>query len=156
MYFREPKTNDEASTLKRVLNLLGLNPDEREFRIVHGYLSETDAEIAMVSRSMMQIMSDYASYIEVPVADFKEGRVYRTDPEGSETGIAFPPLIHVHCCAFKPDETFTAVSYRDHWFFIDDRDVWPKRTFYFLMLMFSFTERSDSAQAMPVLTVPTN
>jgi hypothetical protein len=39
---------------------------------------------------------------------------------------------------------------------IDDRDVWPKRTFYFLMLMFSFTERSDSAQAMPALTVPTN
>jgi hypothetical protein len=62
----------------------------------------------------------------------------------------------VHCSALKPDETFTAVSYRNHWFFIDDRDVWPKRTFYFLMLMFSFTERSDSAQAMPVLTVPTN
>jgi len=156
MYFREPKTNDEASTLKRVLNLLGLHPDEREFRIVHGYLAENDSEIAMVSRSMMQIMADYASYIEVPDADFKEGRVYRTDPEGSETGIAFPPLIHVHCSALKPDETFTAVSYRNHWFFIDDRDVCPKRTFYFLMLMFSFTERSDSAQAMPVLTVPTN
>jgi hypothetical protein len=56
----------------------------------------------------------------------------------------------------EPEDAFIAVPYRDHWFFIDDRDIWSKRTFYFLMLMFSFTERSDSAQAMPVLTVPTN
>jgi hypothetical protein len=51
---------------------------------------------------------------------------------------------------------FVDVSYRDHGFFIDDRDVLSKRTFYFLMLMFSFTERSDNVHAMPVLTVPTN
>jgi hypothetical protein len=114
MYFREPKTNDEASTLKRVLNLLGLNPDEREFRIVHGYLSETDAEIAMLSRSMMQIMSDYASYIEVPDADIKEGRVYGAEAEKGETGIGFQPLIRVHCRASKPDDAFVAVSYRNH------------------------------------------
>jgi hypothetical protein len=56
----------------------------------------------------------------------------------------------------EPEDAFIAVPYRDHWFFIDDRDIWSKRTFYFLMLMFSFTERSDNAQAMPVLTVPTN
>jgi len=37
-----------------------------------------------------------------------------------------------------------------------DRDVLSKRAFYFLMLMFSFTERSDNLQALPVLTVPTN
>jgi hypothetical protein len=30
---------------------------------------------------------------------------------------------------------FVDVSYRDHGFFIDDRDVLSKRTFYFLMLM---------------------
>ena len=29
-----------------------------------------------------------------------------------------------------------------------DRDVLSKRTFYFLMLMFSFTERSDKAHAL--------
>ena len=156
MYFREPQTGEAAENLKRALHLLGLNPDGREFRIVHGYLAETDTEIAMVSRSMMQIMSDYASYIEVPDADIKEGRVYQTDAEEGETGIAFPSLIRVHCGDSKPDDAFIAVSYRNHWFFIDDRDVWSKRTFYFLMLMFSFTERSDSAQAMPVLTVPTN
>jgi len=156
LHFREPDTGEEAGILTRVLDLLGVNPDKREFRIVHGYLAETDTEIAMVNRSMMQIMTDYASYITVPDADITEGRVYQAAPEQNETGGELPFLIRVRCSTSKPEDAFISVFYRNHWYFIDDRDIWSKRTFYFLMLMFSFTERSDNAQAMPVLTVPTN
>ena len=156
MYFTEPETRKQAEELNRVLTHLGLNPDGREFRIVHGYIAETDTEIAMVSRSMTQIMSDYGSYVEVPDSDIKEGRVHGADPEDSDAGIRFSPLIRVLSSVSEPEDAFIAVPYRDHWFFIDDRDIWSKRTFYFLMLMFSFTERSDNAQAMTVLTVPTN
>ena len=156
MNFREPETRNQAEELNRILTLLRLNPDDREFRIVHGYIAETDTEIAMVSRSMTQIMSDYGSYVEVPDSDIKEGRVHGADPEESDAENRFPPLIRVNSSVSEPEDAFIAVQYRDHWFFIDDRDIWSKRTFYFLMLMFSFTERSDSAQATPVLTVPTN
>lgn len=156
LHFRKPWSVESEGDLERVLNLLQLNPDEREFRIVYGYLSENDREIAMVSRSMMQIMSDYASYIDVPDSDIVEGRVFATALEDGQPGNVFQPIIRVSCSDSKPENAFIEVSYRDHWFFIDDRDVLSKRTFYFLMLMFSFTERSDSAQARPVLTVPTN
>jgi len=110
----------------------------------------------MVSRSIIQIMSDYASYIEVPDSDIAEGRVYAEAPEEGETGNISPQLIRIHCSDSTPDGAFINVSYRDHWFFIDDRDVFSKRSFYFLMLMFSFNERSNKVQALPVLTVPTN
>ena len=46
----------------------------------------------------------------------------------------------VKSSADKPDFVFTAVKYRDHWFWIDDRDMRSKRTFAFLMILFSLTE----------------
>jgi len=156
LFFREPKTEAEALPLKRALHLLGLDPDAREFRVVFGFLAENDREIAILSRSLIQIMSEYASYIEVPDSDIAEGRVNAPARESAETENDFPPLIRVHSGASKPDDAFVAVPYRKHWFWIDDRDLSSKRTFFFLMVMFSFTERGDAGQAAPVLTVPTN
>ncbi len=156
MYFEEPQTREAAKNLEKMIDLLGLEPNEREFRIVNGYLAESDREIAMMSRSMIQIMADYASYIDVPDSDIDEGRVYKADSVDGGTEIQFQPLIRVHCSDSMPDDAFIAVSYRNRWFFVDDRDIRSKRTFYFLMLMFSFTERSNNADARPVLTVPTN
>jgi len=156
IFFREPKTEADALKLKRALHLLGLNTDCREFRVVFGFLAENDREIAMLSRSLIQIMSDYASYIEVPDSDIAEGRVYSPSRERAETETSFPPLIRIHSGDSKPDDAFVAVPYRKHWFWIDDRDLHSKRTFYFLMVMFSFTERGETGQAAPVLTVPTN
>ena len=51
---------------------------------------------------------------------------------------------------------FVAVHYRDHWFWIDDRDIHSKTMFNFLMILFSFTERGKSEPDAPVITVPTN
>jgi len=142
--------------LNRVLHLLGLNPEGREFRVVYGFLPESDNEIAILSRALIQIMSEYASYIEVPDSDVAEGRVSAPARENAETESRFPPLIRVRSGASKPDDAFVAVPYRKHWFWIDDRDLHSKRTFYFLMIMFSFTERGETGQAVPILTVPTN
>ena len=156
LFFREPKTGADALRLKKVLHLLGLNPDAREFRVVFGHLAESDTEIAILGRSMIQVMTEYASYIEVPDSDVSEGRVYAAEPESAETEALFPPLIRVHNGATKPDDAFVAVPYRKHWFWIDDRDIYSKNTFYFLMVMFSFTERGESGQTVPIITVPTN
>ncbi len=156
MSFREPKTGADALKLKRALHLLGLNPDAREFRVVYGNLAESDTEIAILSRSMTQVMSEYASYIEVPDSDISEGRVYAAKRESAETEALFPPLIRVRSGVSKPDDAYVVVPYRKHWFWIDDRDTRSKGSFYFLMVMFSFTERGDTGQSVPVLMVPTN
>jgi hypothetical protein len=156
LFFREPKNDPEALELKKVLHLLELNPEAREFRIVFGNFAESDLEIAILSRSMMQVMSAFASYIEVPETDISEGRVTAVQQENPETMAIYPPLIRVRSGVSRPDDAYVAVPYRKNWFWIDDQDMHSKEYFSFLMIMFSFTERGDTGQAAPVITVPTN
>jgi hypothetical protein len=156
MSFREPKTEAQVLKLKRLLHLLGLQADAREFTVVYGAFPVNEKEIAILSRSMIQVMSEYASYIEVPHSDIAEGRVSVPEQKSAEAKVQFPPLIRVRNGTSKPEDAFVAVSYRKHWFWIDDRDLHSKGTFYFLMLMFSFTERGEIGRAAPIITVPTN
>jgi hypothetical protein len=46
------------------------------------------------------------------------------------------------------------VSYRGHWFSIDDRDMPSKRLFTFLMFIFTLVE-TGGREGAPVLTIPT-
>jgi hypothetical protein len=153
--FRPP---DEAlnADLKKAMHLLGLDPDAREFRVVSGGFATKNRQIAMLGRSMLQIFSAYAAFIDAPESDVSQGRVAATEQDPLATAAGFPPLIQVHNGNTKPDNAFVAVPYRDHFFWIDDRDIDSKRMFFFLMILFSFTERVQGVQAAPVLTVPTN
>ena len=155
MVFRPPSNEAAAGNLKRVVQLLGLDAEVREFRVVHGGFALNNKEIAILSRSLLQVMVEYAAYIDVPESDISEGRVYAAKQESAETEAQFPPLTRVHNGASKPDDAFVAVSYRDHWFWIDDRDIYSKVMFNFLMTLFSFTERGESEQMAPIITVPT-
>jgi hypothetical protein len=152
------RPHDEAlsADLEKAMHLLGLDPDAREFRVVSGSFATTNREIAMLGRSMLQIFSAYASFINVPESHVSQGRVVATEQDLLATAAGFPPLIQVHTGNTKPDNAFVAVPYRDHFFWIDDRDVYSKSMFFFLMILFSFTERGQIEQAAPVLTVPTN
>jgi hypothetical protein len=63
-------------------------------------------------------------------------------------------LIRVRSSRSEPDpkEVFTAVRYRNYWFWVDDRDVPSKRGLGFLMVMFTLVE-SGATAAPPVLTI---
>ena len=151
MFFR-PSEDKAAPNQGRIRDLLGLDPAAREFTVVYGSFPEPDGQIAILTRSILQVMIDLASQIDVPPADVAEGRVYapQRTAEGEQM---FPPLVAVHNGASPPDDAYAAVRYRDHWYWIDDRDERSKRTLTFLMLMFSLTE-STQTQAAPVVTIP--
>jgi hypothetical protein len=151
--FLRPST-DEAITAssRKVRELLGLNPTVREYSVVYGSYPENDTEVAILSRSILQILVDLASYIEVPEADLTESRVY--DPQRTpEQEKMFPPLLKVRCGSTAPSDAHVAVNYRNQWFWIDDRDRQSKQMFNFMMFMFSLTE-TGSTQAAPIVTVP--
>ncbi len=150
--FIPPATEGAAAASGRVRELLGLDPAEREFRIVFGSLPENDREIAILTRSILQVMIDFASYVDVPQADVAEGRVY-SPQRSAEQLQQFPPLLTVHHGSSRPDDAHAAIPYRNQWFWIDDRDQRSKQTLTFLMLMFSLTEGGES-QGAPVVTVP--
>lgn len=130
--------------------------DSREFRVVFGSYATNRREIAIFSRSMLQIFSAYASLIEVPASHVSQKRVTATVREDLAMAAGFPPLIRVFSSLTEPEDAFVAVPYRDHFFWIDDRDIHSKSMFFFLMILFSFTERGQAEPAAPVLTVPTN
>jgi len=58
MFFRPPEDEAVTGNLKRAKELLGLDPDVREFRVVHGSFPKDDEEIAILSRSMIQVMGE--------------------------------------------------------------------------------------------------
>ena len=152
MFFRRKYQDEIAAEINTVRQILGLNPDSEEFPVLYGAIAADDREIAILTRSILQIMIEMASYIEVPENDIKEGRV---DSFLDESSANDHPLIRIRSDASRPEESFVAVNYKDNWFWIDDTDLDSKRTFSFLMLLFSLTETGGKGGA-PIVTVPTN
>jgi hypothetical protein len=104
---------------------------------------------------MLEILLEVAYGIDVPEAHVSEGRTAAATRFASAQNLHGRPLIHVHSSASQPPKPFSAVRYRDTWFWIDDSDLGSKRVFTFLMMFFSLAETGVVAQA-PVLTLPAN
>jgi hypothetical protein len=136
-----------------VRKTLGLAPVDAEFKVVYGSIAKDDGEIAMLSRSMLEILIDLASYIEVPAMHVEEKQVNPTMPEEIEQGVPVPPLINIHSSANKPEDAFIAVPYQNYWFWIDKHDLRSKSFFSFLMFIFSLTE-TGGKEGAPIITVP--
>jgi len=150
--WREDKTLDPEKT--DVLKLLGLDRNATEFRVVYGVVPSDDKEIAIVSRSMLQIMIDLASTIEVPEEHVADKRVTPTFREKASDGRPIAPLVRIWSSQEKPRDAFVAVPFRNHWFWIDDRDVLSKNVFSFLMFIFTLTE-TGGKEGVPIVTIPT-
>jgi len=132
--------------------LLGLNPDVREINVNYGLIPGADNEIALLTRSMLQIMIQLATKIDVPLEHVAEGRTVPTmDTAGS--GIGHRKLMNIHHGKERPADAFTAVKYRDYWYWVDDGDFRSKRTFAFLMILFSLTE-TGGKEGLPLVTIP--
>ena len=147
-----PGTPEEAAHDRRLRELLGLDPDASEFEVVHGAFTTGRRQIAILARSMQQVLTDAASYIQVPEADVTEGRVYALARSEDELR-RYPAPVRVHSGPQAPGDAHVAVPYRGHHFWIDDRDAVSKNVFNFLLLLFSLTE-TGIRTGPPVLTIP--
>jgi len=145
-FHRDQTVVGETSELSRLLQL----GDGSEFRVVYGHLASQPGEIAVETRSVLQALLELSSGVEVPAADAAEGRALPALSADAEHC-----MLTVHSGSSAPSDAFVAVPYRDHWFWIDDRDLRSKGIFTFLMLLFSLSETGVSAQA-PVITIPVN
>lgn len=149
-----PKSHPEATARqRRIAQLLGLKPGAVEFDIAYGAQPQGNTEIALQSRSMLQVLVDISSHIDVPPADVADGRAHDTGRTPEQRRM-FPAPVRVRVSAEKPAEANVAVPYRGNWFWVDDRDYRSKAMLSFLLLMFSLTE-TGTQQAAPVVTIPT-
>jgi hypothetical protein len=137
-----------------VRTTLGLALDAQEFRVAYGSVAKDDREIAILSRSILEILIDLASNIDVPAEHVEQRRALPTmPPDATPDGTQVPPLIRIYSSASRPADSFTAVRYRKHWYWIDDRDLRSKSLFTFLMFIFSLTE-TQGKEGAPIVTIP--
>ena len=107
----------------------------------------------MNTRSMLQIMQELGTLVQVPATDITSGQAAQGAMSGqaAETGGTLPITISSGDAA--PPDAFVAVQYNGRWFWIPKTDLRSKLTFGFVMLLFAISETGQKAPA-PTLTVP--
>jgi hypothetical protein len=149
---RDPAIEALSSEVRKIL---GLNPGVNEFTVVYGAVSKDNKEIAILTRSLLQVMIDLSADIDVPDVHVEEKRVSPTHVEQAAKDGKILPLIRIHSSSKKPDDAFISIPYRGVHFWIDDKDLMSKKIFSFLMFVFTLVETGEKGTA-PIVTVPTN
>jgi hypothetical protein len=148
MFFRRENLSPEImDKLLEIRRLLKLPEGQHQFKLIYSSAVGRDGELSVGSRSMLQIMLAFASYVDVPESDLKEGRAVPslrsadTDP------------VRIKCSKDKPADAFAAVHYHNQWFWVDDRDWRSKRALSVIMFLFTMIEGTGD-ERVPLLTIP--
>ena len=152
VFGKKPNPEIEADRAE-VRKLLGLDPQANEFSVVYGSVAANDKEIALLTRSILEILTDLSSYIDVPAANVEQKRTFPSLAPELVNGAPVPPLMRILSSPQRPDDSFAAVPYRQEWYWIDDKDFASKRLFSFIMFLFTLTDTGDK-QGAPIITVP--
>ncbi len=153
--FRRHQLDEVADAkAKEVRKLLGLDSEAQEFNLAFGATPTNDKEIAMVTRSILEILAEASAGVEVPAADMEEGRATKTTGQIDLGGAGKKFLVRVRSSADKPGprDAYVAIRYREKWFWVDDRDLPSKRGMGFLLTLFNLAE-TGTAAIPPVLTI---
>lgn len=144
---------DVERDIRFVRTALSLGPEARELRLVFGAVPRTDSELAVITRSMIEILIELSARIEAPAAHVQEGFTFPTTPARPDSGPRDQPMVAIQSGSRPPADAFAAVRYSDHWFWIDNRDFRSKAAFTFLLMLTSLVQTGVTPQT-PVITVP--
>jgi hypothetical protein len=147
----EDPSPDIAMDSQRIRSILNLDPQAREISVTYGPQATFPSEVALLTRSILDIMAEMAYSVAVPTGDVEAGRAgfsLYDSPEGS----LIPRPIAIHSGDEPPDGTRIAVRHRGLWFWIDDTDFQSKMTLGVLLTLFSLSAGSTPAMA-PVMTI---
>lgn len=136
---------------RRVQELLDLEEGISGIDITYGLVPRNRHEVAMITRSMLEIMLQLGFGIELPATHATDGRALPGRRQAGDAKVQ--PLVRIRSGTEAPRDTYTAVLYKGHWYWIDDTDIASKRTFTFLLILFSLAETGSGAAA-PIVTVP--
>jgi hypothetical protein len=147
-----PRSSDEQLEADRlfVAKTLGLDPALSEYRLTFGALNASKGEIALLTRTVFEILVALSFDVQVPPEHEKDGRVGPPLP----AEVRKMTTLRVSSGKDRPRDAFAAVRYEDHWFWIDNRDFGSKRTLSFMMILFALAEKGPPGAA-PALTLPT-
>ncbi len=152
LFFRsDDLPTDIVEKSAEVRRLLKLPAEGQKYTLTYSPMRGPTNELAVNSRSMLQIMQAFASYVDVPEVHVKE---HRATPafEDAAAG-ARHQRVQIHSGKEKPADSFVAVRYRGHWFWIDDGDRQTKRVMTAIMFFFTLADTGDAGK-LPLITIP--
>ena len=97
------------ATILQVKKLLGLDRKRDEFEIVYGRVRSDDDTIAVLTRSVLEILNELSSLITVPIEDVAAGRTSATVVESDVADVS--PLLTVRSGPSAPSTAYVAVRY---------------------------------------------
>ena len=152
LFFRRDDVSaDILEKAAEVRRLLKLPADPQKFTLTYSPVRGADNELAVNSRSMLQIMAAFGSHLDAPEAHLKDHSAVpafeSTAPESRRDAV------RIHSGKDKPSATFAAVHYRDHWFWIHEGDWKTKRALTAVMFFFTLAE-TGSSDKLPLITIP--
>jgi hypothetical protein len=145
-----PGAGTMSADRAEIQRLLGLEPGATEYSLTFGLTPRSPTEVAVQTRSMIEIMVEFGVGIDVPDADRTEGRVLPTLVAG---GAPASQLVHVLSGPSAPANAYAAIPYRGRWYWVADTDLVSKLRFTLLMILSSLAE-SGATPITPVITVP--
>ena len=152
-FYHETLDPNVAIIIASLKKLLGLDPHVQRYKIAYGAIPSGTDEIAILTRSAIQIMMEIASYIEVPKEHLESNRTQQTAAVQTDIEAEVIPLIRIKSGTERPADPFVEVRYEDYWFWIEANEFASKRVFTFLMLILMVSETGQGGK-LPVLTIP--
>jgi hypothetical protein len=149
---KDPQLADKGREIK---SILGIKPDLQQLKVNYGGYSGRDDEINMMTRSMLQIMLEFAAVVQVPESDVAQGKATPGLVETSGAPALNGPPFRVLVTDAPPRDAFIAAQYDGRWFWIADNDVQSKYTFGIIMLLFSIAD-TGTRGSTPIVTIPAN
>jgi hypothetical protein len=146
----DPELRRDLDLVKKILNL---RADNGEVTLNYGALQRSPSELAVLSRSMIEIMQELSADINVPAESVASGRTYPSAVVPVDASQHDQPRVRIDSGPAPPDDAFAAVLYRGVWYWISDHDIHSKRSLTFLLLFFSLAETGVVPDS-PVLTIP--
>ena len=151
--YRDTMPPESWESLIEFEKLLGLQAGGNDFTVTYGVLPKTDLEIALQTRSLLQMMIILSTGIDVPAEHIAGGLALPPIISSDSQVKTRPQHLKIHSASDKPEDAFISVRYKDYWFWIDDGDFPSKRIFAFMMILSSLLE-SGSEAGIPLVTIP--
>jgi hypothetical protein len=142
-----------AARLAELRSILRLSGQARSYPAYFGGGAVKADEIAMTTRSMLNIMLELGALAQVPEADIAGGRAAPGMSSAQSPGGG--SLLAILSGPVAPADAHVAVPYKGRWFWIADNDLRSKSMFAAVMLLFSISDVGVRT-APPVVTVPAN
>nr|WP_321572873.1 hypothetical protein [Bombella apis] len=132
-----------------VRRLLHLEPNTAEAEIVYGPYPKKQGQIAILTRSMLAMLTQLSYEMEVPEKDVRSGR---TLPTIGQVGIESRPEVAIHSGRNEPGESYVSVFYKKCWYWISDTDFRSKEAFTMVQVLSTLAATSHGGGA--VVTIP--